>query len=310
MPISNYPRGFARGVSLRNVPLYESFPGQVLWVDSSNGSNGNNGTFGRPFSTIDYAIGKVNANKGDQIHVKPGYTQNISAAGSIACDVAGVDIVGYGSGADRPTLTWTETAGTVLQTAADYSWTNFRFVANKLNVVTGFSVGANGFELYNCESRDSSSTLTFIILATIDNNMDRVKLVGNNFTGIGVTNDMFLSLAGTHDDVVVLDNYMAFSAIQTSVVALIKGGTTTTNFIVKYNDFATISAAGLWIDMTGTANTGVVAYNSFLSDLDQTGAEHKAGVNTTGCVNYENYFSSGVDFRAIPTSIYTDEDLT
>jgi stress response protein SCP2 len=283
----------------------------VFWVDSGNGSNGNKGTFDRPFATVNYAIGRCTANSGDQIHVKPGHTEAIIAAGSITCEVAGVTIIGHGFGADRPKFTWgTDTAATINQTAVDYRWVNCRFVSNILNVAEGFNIDASGFELWNCEVRDTSSILTFINFIGVADTCGRVKLIGNNMTGDGVTNDSFINLAGTHDDVVILDNYMAYSAIQTSTVALIVSTTTCTNIIIKYNDFATLSAAGKFIVLAGTANTGVVAYNSFQSDADQTAAEDAAGVDVTGCTAYENYFSSGADLRAVPTTVYTDEDFT
>jgi hypothetical protein len=88
------------------VPLQQAQPGKVFWVSNATtlqvgekgGSDGNKGTFNAPFGTIDYAIGQCTAGRGDVIFVKPGHAETISAAGSIACDVAGVAIVGLGSG--------------------------------------------------------------------------------------------------------------------------------------------------------------------------------------------------------------------
>jgi hypothetical protein len=248
MPISNYPKGFAAGVTLRNVPLYENCAGQVLWVDSNNGSNGNKGTFDRPFASVDYAIGKCAANNGDQIHMKPGHAEAIPAAASILCDVAGVSYIGHGFGADRPTFTWgTATTATIQQTAVDQRWENCVFRSNLLNIAQGFNIDVDGFELWNCAVRDNSSILTFIDFIGLADGVDRVKLIGNDMRGIGVTNDSFLHGAGTHDDIVVLNNYMSYSAIQTSTVPHILTATAATNVQIKYNDFATISAAGKWI---------------------------------------------------------------
>jgi len=317
---SNFPNGFAQGVTIRGVPVDIPNPGQVFWVNNSTvlaegavgGSDGNDGSYRRPFSTLDYAVGKCKASRGDIIYLMPGHAETVSGAAFVTCDVAGITIIGLGKGALRPTFTFSATASTILVSAADVAFVNCRFVSSILNVVTGFSVSGNGFEMHNCECRDGSATLTFILFVTLDDGADRAKFIGNNFTGIGVTNDSFVSMAGTHDDIVIQDNYMAYSAIQTATVALVTSATACTNFICTGNSFATISAAGKWIGLTGTGNTGVVKYNDFLSDADQTAAEHKAGGDVTGCMFYENYFSSGVDFLALSSSTigYTDEDVT
>jgi hypothetical protein len=81
MGISSFPNGFAQGVSIRGVPVDVPHPGQVFWVNNSSvlaeggitGSNGNDGTYRKPFASIDYAIGKCKANRGDVIYVMPGH---------------------------------------------------------------------------------------------------------------------------------------------------------------------------------------------------------------------------------------------
>ena len=119
---STYPGGFASGVTIRGVPLTTSNPGEIFWVNNSSGlakngacgSNGNDGTYRRPFSTIDFAIGKCTASRGDIIVVMPGYTETLTTAGAIAVDVAGVAIVGLGIGTMRPPITMNASAATVL----------------------------------------------------------------------------------------------------------------------------------------------------------------------------------------------------
>jgi L-asparaginase/Glu-tRNA(Gln) amidotransferase subunit D len=59
----------------------------------------------QPAATLDGAIGKTTANNGDLILVHPGHSETLSAAAAITCDVAGVTIVGLGTGNNRPTFT-------------------------------------------------------------------------------------------------------------------------------------------------------------------------------------------------------------
>src|SRR3990170_2889471 len=112
---SNYPAGF-NNVTIRGVPITQAHPGQVYWVSNATtsllpgqvgGSDGNPGSFSAPFSTLDYAIGRCTAGRGDIIFIKPGHAETITSATTIALDVAGVAIVGLGNGSARPTFTFT-----------------------------------------------------------------------------------------------------------------------------------------------------------------------------------------------------------
>lgn len=113
MPISNYPNGFAHGVNIRGLPLLNTYSGNVFWVDSGTGSNGNKGTFDRPFATLDYAVGRCTASNGDIINIKPGHAETLSAADAIDVDVIGVSVIGYGTGSLRPTFTMDNAAGEI-----------------------------------------------------------------------------------------------------------------------------------------------------------------------------------------------------
>ena len=115
MPISNYPNGFANGVNIRGVPLLNAYSGNVLWVDSGAGSDGNKGTFDRPFATVDYAVGQCTANNGDIIMVKPGHVEDFDdTTTGFDADVAGVAIIGMGTGSDRPRFDLNDATSTLV----------------------------------------------------------------------------------------------------------------------------------------------------------------------------------------------------
>src|SRR3990167_6420851 len=111
---SSFPNGFAGGYSVRGVPQTVTHPGRVFWVNSSTvlplggigGSNTNDGSYLKPFATLDYAVGRCLANRGDVIYVMPGYTQAMAAADAVDVDVAGVTIIGLGRGTKRPKFTY------------------------------------------------------------------------------------------------------------------------------------------------------------------------------------------------------------
>lgn len=180
MSYSNYPGGFAQGITIRNLPLVLTNPGQVFWVYNGTalqkgqrgGSDSNKGTYDSPFSTIDYAVGQCTAGRGDIIFVKPGHAETISSAAFIALDVAGITIVGLGKGNARPTLTWSTAASTITVAANDITIHNFLCIGSMATTftVTAFSnanaVVANNFTIDSCEFRDQDATHGFIALVT------------------------------------------------------------------------------------------------------------------------------------------------
>jgi uncharacterized Zn-binding protein involved in type VI secretion len=133
MPISNYPSGFANGVTLRNLPLIltQIKNSKVFWVDSTTGSNGNKGTFIKPLATIKYALTLCTANQGDTIIAASGHQEDVIADGDIDFDVAGVNVIFLGQGASRATLTFkTSASASIHITAKDVTLINPQFICD------------------------------------------------------------------------------------------------------------------------------------------------------------------------------------
>lgn len=176
MTISNYPNGFANGVNIRGVPLLSAYGGNVFWVDSGAGSNGNKGTYDRPFASIDFAVGMCSANNGDIIMVKPGHVETVSAAAGLDLDVAGISIIGLGSGSLRPTVNFTTVVGADMDVdAANITMVNILFTGG-FDALTGpIDVNAADFTMVDCEYRDVTGQATDVLVA--DANADRLKLI-------------------------------------------------------------------------------------------------------------------------------------
>lgn len=176
MPRANYPSGFMNGLTVRNVPILQAQPGNVWWVGNSTtllpgaigASDGNPGTFLKPFSTIDYAIGRCTAGAGDIIMVRPGHAETISGAAGITLDVAGVAIIGLGFGSLRPTITFSATTSTIAVAASNVTIQNILHLGTAATTFTAVAynnanaVVANEFCIEGCEFRDGSATTGFI----------------------------------------------------------------------------------------------------------------------------------------------------
>jgi len=202
MPISNFPNGFAHGVSLRGMPVFNVYGGNIFWVDSGAGSDGHAGTHVRPFSTLDYAVGRCTANNGDIIMVKAGHTETVTAAAGLDLDVAGITIMGLGNGSNRPTVNFTTAVGADMDvSAANITISNFLFTGG-IDALTGpIDVNAADFKMIDCETRDVTGQATDFIVA--DANADRMLIDGWTHRGAAAAGaESALQLVGGDNTIV------------------------------------------------------------------------------------------------------------
>ena len=205
---TNYPSGWANGVTVRGVPLLSAYPGRAVWVDSATGSNGNKGTFDRPFASIAYAAllanGKVRANKGDIIMVKAGSTDAVTAIAGLVLDTAGICIVFLGHGASRARITFGTAAGADMDVdAANITLVNPLFVS-AVDALTGpIDVNAADFTIINGEYRDAAG-LAAIDCIVADAAADRMTIDGWRFVDstTGTQKQSNIQVAAT-DDIVL-----------------------------------------------------------------------------------------------------------
>ena len=170
MAKSNFPNGFAQGVIIRGVPLTVTNPGESFWVNSTSvepegGYDGGApvGSYLNPFGTITKAMAACVANRGDIVYVMPGYTESVSASDLAISTVAGVAIIGMGSGGLKPTFTSTATGSLVTCAVNNVSIYNLRFVANVASVVSGLSITGEDFSMDSCELMSNVAASDFDI---------------------------------------------------------------------------------------------------------------------------------------------------
>ena len=300
---SNFPNGFAAGVTIRGIPLLQVHPGEVFWVNNSGvlakggvgGSNGNDGSYRRPFSTIDYAIGRCTAGRGDIIAVMPGHEEDIAAAAGIALDVAGVAIVGLGSASSRPKITFSATGSTFTVTAANCSLSNLWFDAQVAQCVTGLSLSgaADGFSMENCLSTENANdgTHNFIDVITIATGANDLSWKGCKFIGNDAANDAFIT-GVAHDQFYIDDCYFAANVAQAAAHGLVVSSGNVTNAEIKNSSFRSNVDGALWLDFNGTANGGVCK-NCVVSSIDTAGATSTG--DFTGGHFFECYVSGDAD---------------
>ena len=145
---TNFPQGFANGISIRGVPLLQAQPGLVYWVDNSaalnpgqrSGSDNNRGTYLDPFATINKAVSICVPGRGDIIMVSPGHYETVSSTTADVWNTSGVAIIGLGSGSQRPTLSFdTATTSTINVYGANISVQNILHIGNFLSVAAAYT---------------------------------------------------------------------------------------------------------------------------------------------------------------------------
>jgi hypothetical protein len=299
MPPTNYPNGVtAYGMSVLGGGLPVT-TGKTFFVHSS-GSVGNDGlSADAPLATIDQAVNKCTADKGDLILVMPGHTETLTST-SLTLDVAGITIIGLGAGRLRPTLTAATTAATVTVSADDITVKNLVFVANVDNAVTAFTVGAaKDFTLEGCEFVDNSNALHWLSIVTVgttDNAADGLRVRGNRWWGLALAPAAFLSITGDLDRLQVADNYcdMAVTDDEGHFITLtadtIRSAEITNNRLVCTG--STGATVGIFLTGSATDCSGVVSYN-LVSSLDTT--TELIATAGTGLDFFENYYTGTAD---------------
>lgn len=293
MAISNYPNGFAFGVTVRGVPLLSAYPGEVFWVDSNNGGNGNKGTFDRPFADIDYAIGRCAAGRGDIIMVKPGHTELITAASAIDFDVSGVALIGLGIGDSMPEIQFDHANATVAVGANNCLIRGINFNASVTAVVVGVNVEAN------INYTTIEGCRFDVDAATTDEFNHAIRLVDGNLGSMIRGNTIHMDLGGAvaaiHLDAdtaytEILDNYITGDY---STACIVGDSTLSTNIRIGRNllvqgiggNIGTEPAIEL---LTGT--TGIIHDNYIVCNV----ANPAASVVADTCFLFENYYTETV----------------
>jgi hypothetical protein len=262
--IANYPNGFANGIAIRGVPITQMHPGQVFWVSNSTallpgqigGSDSNKGTFDQPFATVDYAVGRCVANRGDIVMVKPGHAETIASATALAIDVAGVAVVGLGVGSNRPTFNLTATTSTIAMSAANCTFWNCLVTGGIDAIVAAITVSAADCRL-QLNYRDVTGQCTDCVLTTAA--ADRLYIDVNDYDGATAagTNAGIAIVGGDHIEIVgrYMDGNFAVGGIDIRTTA------TTDLFVHDFQYFRTRNAADIFLVDTITASTGQVGPN-------------------------------------------------
>lgn len=218
----------------------------------------------RMFTTIDAAIGACTANAGDVIVVLPGHTEAVTST-SIACDVAGVSIVGVGSGSLKPTLTFAATDSRINVTAANCTFQNLRLEAAVGDVVTAVlhATAAQNTRYIDIEFY-ATSTFNFINCYTLGaaNISDGCRWERNYLRTADAGQLALAITAAAHNDLKFYNNYVVHAAAAAGL--LTAGAVNLLGLDVRGNFVQTgqtDGSVGVLVITTSTASSGCIVDN-------------------------------------------------
>ncbi|KKM82318.1 hypothetical protein LCGC14_1320780, partial [marine sediment metagenome] len=276
--ISNYPNGFPNGVAILGMPILNSYTGDVFYVDSRSGSDGNRGTYLQPFATIDKCINStkstdttVNATGGGDIcAVFPGHAESGTDADLFDVDVQGVAIVGIGNGIDMPEITFADTDTTVACGAANVTIMNIRFLAGISAIVDGISIegACDNFSFIGNEFPEpTTSTWEFITAINVGDGADGVKIIGNTHFSMDAAGDggsHFIEAGdGVNNDLQIIGNYINGEFL----VAAIWSDTTDLEVLIENNIITNATNGQHAIEFTTASSAlGIIKDNLVRTD--------------------------------------------
>lgn len=237
--------------------------GNIFYVSATTGTDSSGYGFSpeSPVATIDYAIGLCSADNGDLIAVMPGDTQTVTGAAGIAADVAGVKIVGMGTGRQRAIINFTTATGASCDvTAARVSFENLTFT-NGIDAQTAMvNVQAADCTITNCEFdfANSSTQAALAVLTTAAANRLRIENCHFHGTTDAGTATAIRIVGGTD---IVIQNNVILGAFTTSLGGIENNTTACTNTVIAGNLIGNQTASSTKAIVLASGATGYVINN-------------------------------------------------
>lgn len=238
--ITNFPNG----VSSFGVPTFgasvPSTTGKYIFVSSLTGSNDNLGTSpATAKATLAGAQSAADTTKGDVIVVMPGHTESFTAAAALTLSKSGLYIIGLGTGALRPTFTWsTSTAAQVIISGANITIDNVNMNFAGIDaVVAAISVTGTDFALVNSTITTNTATAGCVLGILTAATAARLRIENNQFLGTATNSGTTTTAQIKHEvgvDYVIRGNIFTGKMTQAilNATAVLRGNIHSNLFVV------------------------------------------------------------------------------
>ncbi len=266
-------------------------PGNIYFVSSVTGASGSDGlSFSSPKATIAQALALCTASNGDIVYVMPGHVESVGASG-LAWNVAGVSIIGLGTGNLRPILTWHTTDAVVTISGANTYVANIITTVDLDEVVSMFLVTGAGVTLDTVDFKDAGSTQAIQwLLTTAAADQLTIKNCFHVQNTAAGSAQKWIQLVGT-DHTRILDNTFIMTANASSSSNLISGSTAVINAEIGRNKGCFLGASITVVVNLVTTSTGVIYDNRFFTG---TSVATAAAYTCDACGFFDNKFHDTV----------------
>ena len=243
--------------------------GKTFYVDSGSGGSANDGLDpDTPLATIDQAVAKCTADQGDVIVIAEGHVEDLGSGESIDLDVAGITVVGLGTGTSRPRIDFNATNALLNIGASNVTLRNITLrpsvalVAGGISVTTLFTdVWLDQIEILPGEAGDGTDEFVDAILVAAT--CTRFKLTDYVYSmhasGNGQQSAVHFSAAS---DGVIIDGFK-IDIIGSAAVAGIESAATLTRALIQNGTIVSDNEPGITIG----ASTGIIKRVEIFSDV-------------------------------------------
>jgi len=242
--------------------------------------------------TVDAAIDKCTANSGDTIFVLPGHSETITGTG-ITVDVAGLSIVGLGTGSLIPNIIHNHADAEVSISASNSTWENFRHTADVTAVKVGVEIedAASYVTVRGCKFDVNLTGTDEFLVSVRTNDASNFAIIEDNDFNMGLGGAVAaISFTKDTEGTIVRGN----TAIGDYSTANINGITTlSTNLLIENNLLVNGLTGAVGTEpgielLTGT--TGILRNNQIASNL----ATIDAAIVADAMMLFENYYCEAV----------------
>lgn len=305
LPGNNLPAGVDLGTAIVLPP-----GGQVFYVRG-------NGTSITPFdrdppglqdrliASVQKACSYCVANRGDTVVVLQGHTETISGADGWSNMVAGTRVIGLGVGNNRPTITWSATASTMLLNDANCTLENLRLLlapnAGSVTVTAAITASAAGVAIRRCYIEAGTTAARFTTTAiTVASGADDFQFVSNECWGdVTATPTDFLLVNAAVKRSKIVGNNIQVATSATGHPPLVFATAAAVDVFVA-NNYIAHKLASSTVGILGIASLSGVAFNNVLS-IQAAGAA--TGITTPGNLTMFGNLLAQPGKQAIATTV-------
>lgn len=252
--------------------------GQVYYV-RGNGTTVTEYSFDPPglrerlSASINTALSYCVSGRGDVVAVLPGHTESVSAADYLSNLVAGTRIVGIGSGNNRPTLTWTAAASTILMNVANATIENMILLmdpgSGTVNVAAPITFSAAGCKLLNCRIRMGTDSNSKVTTGLTLSSVADLEISGNHIYGATAAEATTLIDIVACDRLRMVGNYIAGATSSTTVGVMRFKTTASLDIYLAFNTYINRKASSACA-VTGLAAVSGISIEETFHYLDDS----------------------------------------